>query len=67
MKSPILVGLEFLGIGTFCLAEVCKLTWIQLEITVAVVCAGIRWMGLLGNLAIDAGRSGVHGYQLVMT
>ena len=63
----ILVGLDVLGVGSRCLGEENKLTWYQLEITVAVVHTGIRWLGLLENLAIDAGRSHVHGYQLIVT
>jgi len=37
------------------------------EITAAIEHVGILWLGLLGNLAIDAGRSRVHGYQLTVT
>jgi len=66
MNSLILVGFDVLGIGSHCLGEESKLAWYQLEITVAVAWTGTRWLGLLGNLAIDAGRSHVHGYQLIV-
>ena len=48
----IIVGRDILGIGTRCLGEEHKLTWYQLEITVAIECTGIQWLGLLGMMAI---------------
>ena len=67
MNSPILVSLDLLGIGSCCLGEENKLTSYKEEITVAVACIGILWMGFLGNLAINTGRSRIHGYQLIVT
>ncbi len=66
MKSS-LVGLDVLGIGTCCLGEEDKLTWYQEEITVVFECTGISMVRTIENDGYHAGRSCVHGYQLIVT
>ena len=52
MNSPILVGLDVLGIGTRCLGEENKLASYEEDITAAGACAGTLWLGSLGMMAI---------------
>ena len=62
MNSPILVGLDLVGVGSCFLGEENVLTWCKRERLVAAMCTAFPWMGLLGVMAPDTGRSCVHGY-----
>jgi hypothetical protein len=52
MNSPLVVGLDVLGIGMRCLGEENELIWYEKEITMAIACTGILWLGFLGLMTI---------------